>query len=846
MPGTFHAFASRRVTTACITLLLALTFSQPSAQAEGNAWEPFVAFPASPSGRTRAVAMFHQGTLFVLGGEPYRCPDDLPCGEPERGAADYLPPGGTDWLPGAPFDDGLNRLGGGIDGNGRPVAFGGARFDDLQGGQQTFFYDIELADQTEPTLARRNFRHTNFAWARDDRGRLYAVGGGPGAQAAPGSPNATDVERYDAQSDTWTVLAPMPEGRAAAAAVFDGQGHILVFGGYDALGQVRASSVLSYDIASDSWSVLGQLPIPPAGGNAFTDQRAELGANGKVYVVGGINGPVGSGTTRAYVYTFEPVAGVWGFAPELLTPRHGAALALAEDGWLYALGGFAGSTGLSSSERLDTSPSGSECVLAEDCSDGLDCNGAEFCVDGACVAGNPVMCDTDEICISGGSCRVRRYEIIDLSALLGDSSGTATAVNAAGIVVGEHVDSTDGHWHGFTWDGQSMRDLGPGRARAIADDGWIVGEDGTAFVIDPTGQRIDLGTLGGGTSSALGVSSGGWVVGQSRTTGGDDHAFLVRGPGAAMEDLGTLGDYSLAHAIDPQGRVYGESLVVTFDPHAEPFVFDTTLADPVMVPLSGPYSAGSARASNDAGHVTGWVSNNVDSWGHAFVHDGVTITDLGAIPGKSYSIGTGINGFDHVVGYAFGEWIDTDCCGRIWSNSIHRAYFHDGTAGINLNDELPESSGWILSQATDINDAGLITGTGTRDGLGRAFLLMPLAEVDGDGDGVPDALDNCPADVNPAQGNADSDLFGNACDNCTLVGNDDQRDTNGDGYGNFCDPDLDDNGFINLDDFLLLRAVLFTDDPDADFDGSGLVDLADVAIMRTMFRRPPGPSSEAP
>jgi hypothetical protein len=56
-----------------------------------------------------------------------------------------------------------------------------------------------------------------------------------------------------------------------------------------------------------------------------------------------------------------------------------------------------------------------------------------------------------------------------------------------------------------------------------------------------------------------------------------------------------------------------------------------------------------------------------------------------------------------------------------------------------------------------------------------------------DGDGIPNASDNCPAVANPDQANSDSDSHGDVCDNCSLYGNDTQIDIDGDGIGNVCD-----------------------------------------------------------
>ncbi len=61
---------------------------------------------------------------------------------------------------------------------------------------------------------------------------------------------------------------------------------------------------------------------------------------------------------------------------------------------------------------------------------------------------------------------------------------------------------------------------------------------------------------------------------------------------------------------------------------------------------------------------------------------------------------------------------------------------------------------------------------------------------DSDGDGIPDAIDNCPTVANADQHDEDADGLGDACDPCPyLPGNAD--DSDGDGVGDACDPEPD-------------------------------------------------------
>src|SRR5947207_4028599 len=77
---------------------------------------------------------------------------------------------------------------------------------------------------------------------------------------------------------------------------------------------------------------------------------------------------------------------------------------------------------------------------------------------------------------------------------------------------------------------------------------------GTALAQAPP---VDLGTLGGTTSSASAVNASGQVVGES-SSGDGIRAFSWTAAGG-MVDLGTLGGDSVAFAVNASGQVVGHS-----------------------------------------------------------------------------------------------------------------------------------------------------------------------------------------------------------------------------------------------------------------------------------------------
>jgi len=107
----------------------------------------------------------------------------------------------------------------------------------------------------------------------------------------------------------------------------------------------------------------------------------------------------------------------------------------------------------------------------------------------------------------------------------------------------------------------------------------------------------------------------------------------------------------------------------------------------------------------------------------------------------------------------------------------------------------------------------------------QVFAATPAAG-DSDGDGVPDASDNCPLTPNPDQADFDGDGVGDVCDNCSVIRNANQADRDHNGFGDVCNcqgsSDFDGDGIC--DDKDLCRGLAQTDITQADTDENGIPD----------------------
>jgi len=173
-------------------------------------------------------------------------------------------------------------------------------------------------------------------------GRIYVIGG-----FANGNIQLSNMDAYDPETDTWSSLAPLPAPRAGRlAAVTAPDGRIYAIGGIT--GVTTGATVNVYDPCSDVWTAVASMPTP----RRFLD--AVLGRGGIVYALGGTVGSVGFPGTQELttVEAYDPSVDTWTTVAGLSTPRGALAAAVGRAGAIFAIGGFDGTSVLSSVEMF--------------------------------------------------------------------------------------------------------------------------------------------------------------------------------------------------------------------------------------------------------------------------------------------------------------------------------------------------------------------------------------------------------------------------------------------------------------------------------------------------------------
>ncbi len=228
---------------------------------------------------------------------------------------------------------------------------------------------------------------------------------------------------------------------------------------------------------------------------------------------------------------------------------------------------------------------------------------------------------------------------------------------------------------------------------------------------------VDLGTLAGGSSEAIGVNNAGQVIGWANGDGNpnySDHAFLYSG--GVMTDLGALGNNfysSRGLGLSDSGLVTGASYFSS-NTNQHAFLYNGAMADlGALTTTSGPARDVSIGYDvNDSGQVVGY-SYTATGGQHAIISSGGVMTDLGTLSGYE-STAYSINNAGQAVGYF--------SYNKSGGGTGYSAFLYSGGTMTDLNgfSGVPDSN----SRAFSINNAGLVTGWAYFPGNGSAHAFI--------------------------------------------------------------------------------------------------------------------------
>jgi probable HAF family extracellular repeat protein len=138
-------------------------------------------------------------------------------------------------------------------------------------------------------------------------------------------------------------------------------------------------------------------------------------------------------------------------------------------------------------------------------------------------------------------------------------------------------------------------------------------------------------------------------------------------------------------------------------------------------PISGvittlPIFGGASEALDisDAGYVVGFGAVSPGSTMGFIIGPGSDVAALTGTLGGASSAAYGVNNLGHAVGESWTAAGDV------------RAFVVDDRGIVDLNTLIPPDSGWHLTHAEAINDAGMIVGWGMFEGRQLAFVLEPV------------------------------------------------------------------------------------------------------------------------
>jgi probable HAF family extracellular repeat protein len=321
---------------------------------------------------------------------------------------------------------------------------------------------------------------------------------------------------------------------------------------------------------------------------------------------------------------------------------------------------------------------------------------------------------------NGGNLSVAQaYTITDLGIVSGYDYSFGGSVNAKGQTSGFLADKEFEKLHGFfCTSGGKMMDIGTlggdlSIAVGINDAGQVAGSSLTAketvmgFVWG-NGKLTPVGALGGQNSIAAGINNKGQVVGLAETARGEAHSFLWKD--GVIKDISAScpGPFNMVTAINDNSDMTGY-----FSKDGETvqsFVLSSGKSK-VLPTLGGDFTIAVAVGKTQVVGF-GTIQKGDEADVHGFVWQSSGIQDVGTLGGQ-FSFAESVNDSGIVVGGA-----ETKSAG------FHAFAWQNGKM-IDLNKLLPSGSGWQLFSASGINERGQITGTGLVGKNVHAFLLTP-------------------------------------------------------------------------------------------------------------------------
>jgi len=322
------------------------------------------------------------------------------------------------------------------------------------------------------------------------------------------------------------------------------------------------------------------------------------------------------------------------------------------------------------------------------------------------------------------------YTLSDLGVIAGNSVSTGYALSSTGQAAGTSSTPTAAIAALFS-NGKvtNISTLGGNVsvATGINGSGEIVGWndfysnpnfDPQAFLYSNGSMKsIDAPSVFQSGTEASAINDSGEVVGTGYFTSGNFHAFLYTG--GKMKDLGPPGAYqSSAVAINNSGQIIGG--YYTSSANSGEFVI--TNGKIATLPVPSGASGVAAYGISDGGEIVGTIFFSSGAPAHAARFANGAWTDLGAISGASASRATSVNLSGAIVGTAFFPQTQY----HPPKPGKHVPFIATASGLVNLNTLIPAGTGFVLTDATAINERGEILCNATNSGGSKhAVLLRP-------------------------------------------------------------------------------------------------------------------------